>query len=162
MNETEPGRTGHRKRRTSRRNPRPLSPLRAQASDATPDPARKPFPIVGIGASAGGLEAITQLLRHLPTNTGMAFVFVQHLDPTHDSLLDELLARATAMPVVQVTEGRIVQPDHVYVIPPNVDMSISEGRLRLKPRTEVRGQHMPVDGFLRSLAWDQKSRAIGV
>ncbi len=163
MNETEPGRTGeHRKRRTSRRNPRPSSPLRAQAADATPEPAREPFPIVGIGASAGGLEAVTDLLRHLPTDTGMAFVFVQHLDPTHESLLGALLAKTTTMPVVQVSEGSIVQPDHVYVIPPNVDMTISAGILRLKPRSEVRGQHMPVDGFLRSLARDQKSRAIGI
>src|SRR6266571_4485477 len=138
MNETEPGRTGqHRKRRTSRRNPRPSSLLRAQAADATPDPAREPFPIVGIGASAGGLEAVTDLLRHLPTDTGMAFVFVQHLDPTHESLLGALLAKTTTMPVVQVSEGSIVQPDHVYVIPPNVDMTISAGILRLKPRSEV-------------------------
>src|SRR5262245_714903 len=160
----EPGRTTeNRKRKVSRRQARPVPTRKTQEMQPESDlPRGGTFPIVGIGASAGGLEAVTQLLKHLPTNTGMAFVFVQHLDPTHESLLGELLAKETTMPVIQVTEGRVVQPDHVYVIPPNVDMTILDGMLRLKPRTMIRGQHMPVDAFLRSLAWDQKGKAIGV
>ncbi len=123
---------------------------------------RAPFPIVGVGASAGGLEAFTQLLKGLPSRTGMAYVLVQHLDPTHESALTELLARATEMPVRQVTDAMPVDPNRVYVIPPNVDMVISQGILRLTPRTETRGHHMPIDRFLRSLAEDKGSNAIGV
>ena len=92
---------------------------------------RASFPIVGVGASAGGLEAFTQLLKALPSRTGMAYVLVQHLDPTHESALTELLARATEMPVRQVTDAMPVEPNRVYVIPPNVDMVISQGILRL-------------------------------
>ncbi len=121
------------------------------------------FPIVGIGASAGGLEAFTQLLEHLPLDTGMAFVLVQHLAPRHESMLTELLSRATSMPVNEVIDGTPVEPNHVYVIPPNTDMAILQSGLRLLPRPEGHGQqHMPIDHFLRSLAEDQKSRAIGV
>src|SRR5438552_18081613 len=120
------------------------------------------FPIVGVGASAGGLEAFTQLLRALGPGTGMAYVLVQHLDPSHESALTELLAKATEMPVRQVTDATPVEPNHVYVIPPNVDMIISQGILRLTARTETRGYHMPIDRFLRSLAEDQGSNAIGV
>ena len=123
---------------------------------------RAPFPIVGVGASAGGLEAFTQLLKALPSRTGMAYVLVQHLDPTHEGALTELLARATEMPVRQVTDAMPVEPNRVYVIPPNVDMVISQGILRLTPRTETRGHHMPIDRFLRSLAEDKGSNAIGV
>jgi two-component system CheB/CheR fusion protein len=92
----------------------------------------------------------------------MAFVFVQHLDPSHKSLLGELLAKAVAMPVIQVTDSTTAQPNRVYVIPPNMDMTITDGVLRLGPRIEKRGLHMPIDAFLRSLACDQKNRAIGV
>src|SRR5205809_1146424 len=120
------------------------------------------FPIVGVGASSGGLEAFTQLLKALGPGTGMAYVLVQHLDPSHESALTELLAKATEMPVRQVTDATPVEPNHVYVIPPNVDMIISQGILRLTARTETRGYHMPIDRFLRSLAEDQGSNAIGV
>ncbi len=123
----------------------------------------KSFHIVGIGASAGGLEAFTQLLEKLPANTGMAFVLVQHLAPKHESLLTELLSRATRMLVKEVTDGMPVESDRVYVIPPNTDMAIVQGVLRLMPRSEGHGQpHMPIDHFLRSLAEDQRSKAIGV
>ncbi len=125
-------------------------------------PGRALFPIVGVGASAGGLEAFTQLLKALGSGTEMAYVLVQHLDPSHESALTELLAKATEMPVRQVTDATPVEPNHVYVIPPNVDMTISQGILRLTPRTETRGHHMPIDSFLRSLAEDQRSNAIGV
>ena len=121
-----------------------------------------PFPVVGIGASAGGLEAYTELLHNLPEKTGMAFVLVQHLDPKHQSGLQEILARTTGVPVTEVTHGTKAQPDHVYVIPPNTDLSITGGILQLSGRTLVHGQHMPIDHFFRSLAKDAGQRAIGV
>jgi two-component system CheB/CheR fusion protein len=120
------------------------------------------FPVVGIGASAGGLEAFTQLLRALPDETGAGFVLIQHLDPTHHSILTELLSKATGMPVSEAKEDMEVEPNHVYVIPPNQNMAISDGTLKLTPRTETRGQSMPIDHFLRSLAEDQGSTSIGV
>ena len=122
----------------------------------------KSLTVVGIGASAGGLEAFTQLLRSLPANTGMAFVLVQHLDPKHDSMLTQLLSHRTEMPVSEAKDGMAVEPGHIYVIPPNRDMTISRGVLGLGLRTEVRGHHMPIDHFFHSLAEDQKSSAIGV
>ncbi len=85
------------------------------------------FPIVGVGASAGGLEAYKQLLKALPADTGMGFVLVQHLDPTHASMLSEILARATAMPVMEVRDEPEVKPNHVYVIPPNRTMVMTDG-----------------------------------
>jgi len=120
------------------------------------------FPIVGIGASAGGLEAFRRLLKALPVNTGMAFVLVQHLDPDHESMLTHLLSHSTAMPVTEVQEGMTVEPNHVYVIPPNTTMVIREGVLHLVARAEPGAKHMPVDHFLRSLAENESSRAIGV
>jgi len=120
------------------------------------------FPIVAVGASAGGLEAFSKLLERLPVDTGMAFVLVQHLDPTHHSLLTELLSRITKLPVSQVSNGTVVQPDHVYIIPPNSDMELEGLTLRLEARSMTRGQHMPVDVFMRSLAEQQKHCAIGV
>src|SRR6184192_3745040 len=120
------------------------------------------FPIVGIGASAGGLEAFTQLLRELPPDINMALVLIQHLDPTYKSMLTELLSRTTSLTVLEVTDGVRVKPRHVYVIPPNTAMTISERVLHLTARIEVEGKHMPIDHFLQSLAKDQKSRAIGV
>ena len=120
------------------------------------------FPIVGIGASAGGLEAFTQLLRELPSDVNVALVLIQHLDPTYKSMLTELLSRTTNLTVLEVTDGVRVKPRHVYVIPPNTAMTISERVLHLTARVEVEGKHMPIDHFLLSLAKDQKSRAIGV
>ncbi len=120
------------------------------------------FPIVGIGASAGGLEAFTEMLQGLPSNTGMAFVFIQHLDPKHVSLLTELLQRQTSMGVREATNGLKVEPDHVYVIPRNTHMSLVQGILTLTPRLSAPYPHMPIDPFLRSLAEERRSRAIGV
>lgn len=120
------------------------------------------FPVVGIGASAGGLEAFTQVLEFLPADTGMAFVLVQHLAPTHESMLTELLSRATKMPVAEVRDGVKAEPDHIYVIPPNTNMAILHGVLHLMPRPATPGHHMPIDYFFRSLADDQKSKSIGV
>jgi two-component system CheB/CheR fusion protein len=118
------------------------------------------FPIVGVGASAGGLEAFTQLLKALPADTGMAFVLVQHLAPTHASALAEILSRATKMPVTEILDDLTVEPNHVYVIPPDRSMIILRGALQLLPR-EV-GVHRPVDQFFRALAEDRRHRAIGV
>jgi PAS domain S-box-containing protein len=99
---------------------------------------KAPFPIVGIGASAGGLEAFTELLEHLPEYTGMAFVLVQHLDPTHGSVLQEILARTTAIPVTEVTDGVTVKPDHIYVIPANSNMIIKNGVLaEIRPNLDL-------------------------
>ncbi len=109
------------------------------------------FSVVGVGASAGGLEAFTQLLTHLDDDTGMAFVLIQHLDPTHESKLTDLLVKATSMPVVEVTEGMTVCPNHVYVIPKNTNMAIDGDLLRLTPRDQKR-LHLPIDHFFRSLA----------
>jgi two-component system CheB/CheR fusion protein len=121
-----------------------------------------PRAIVGVGASAGGLEAFTQLLSSLPIDTGLTFVLVQHLDPRHDSILPELLSSCTRMPVVQVTEGASVKPNHVYVIPPNTTIAISGGVLHLSPRRVSNERHMPIDVFFSSLAEDQKGNGIGV
>jgi len=120
------------------------------------------FPIVGIGASAGGLEAFEQFFRNAPVNSGMAFVLVPHLDPSHASLLTEILQRTTTMPVVEALNQVEVQPDCVYIIPPNRDMDISNGKLQLSVPSAPRGQRMPIDAFLRSLAEDQSDYAIGI
>ena len=128
-------------------------------SDYSP-PRGNPFPIVGIGASAGGLEAFAQLLSAIPGNTGIAFVLVQHLDPQHESLLTELLTPAAQIPIETVHDGAAVQPDHIYVIPPNTTMELQDGHLRLVAREP--GLHLPIDIFFRSLAKVQGSRAIGV
>src|SRR5262249_42505828 len=98
----------------------------------------------------------------LPDNTGMAFVLVQHLDPKHESKLGDILAKATPMPVQEAVHGMTVRPNHVYVIPPNTTMTIAEGTLQLAPRGEIRGVHLPIDHFLRSLAADRQTGAIGV
>jgi len=120
------------------------------------------FPIVGVAASAGGLEAFTQLLSHLPTDTGMAFVLIQHLSPDHESLLTEILTRATSLPVREVQNGMTVMPNQVYVIPPNTKMILSEGILQLSPREKVFGKYMPGDAFFTSLAVDRGHKAIAV
>lgn len=126
------------------------------------EPTRKDFYIVGIGASAGGLEAFQHFFNHIPARSGMAYVLVQHLAATHESILTELLTKVTAMPVREVTDGMIVEPDRVYVIPPNTELAILHGVLHLLPRPDARGQHTPVDTFLQSLAADQGDRAIAI
>lgn len=130
--------------------------------EETQPPTRRDFPIVGAGASAGGLEAFTGLLRHLPVDTGMAFVLIQHLAPQHASMLSALLSRTTPMPVMEVQHGMPVNPNHIYIIPPNTLMRIEEGVLKLEPRPEERGAPRPIDCFLHSLAADRKAGAIGV
>jgi len=120
------------------------------------------FPLVGIGASAGGLEALEQFLGSVPADSGMAFVIIQHLDPTRDGMMSELLQRVTPMKVVQVKDRTKVKRDCVYVIPPNKDMSILHGVLHLLVPTAPRGLRLPIDFFLRSLALDRKEHGIGV
>lgn len=120
------------------------------------------FPIVGIGASAGGLEALEEFFRHTPANSGMAFVLVQHLDPNHASLLTEILQRTTAMKVIEAQDQQSVAANCVYVIPPNRDMAIFHGKLQLSIPNEPRGHRMAIDAFLRSLAEDQQENAIGI
>ena len=118
--------------------------------------------IGAIGASAGGLEAGIDLVRNLDPDSGMAYVFIQHLDPTHHSIIKDLLAKETSMPVTEVTDGTKVASNHVYVIPPNKLMTIEDHSLRLSPRDASRGAHMPIDHFMRALAEGLGNRAIGV
>jgi two-component system, chemotaxis family, CheB/CheR fusion protein len=122
----------------------------------------KPFPIVGIGASAGGFEALNQFLAALPRDTGMAFVIVQHLDPSHKSQLTELLRRGAPLSVQEIRNNTDVEPNRIYVMPPNTSLRICEGKLRLSKRQRAEIPQMPVDRFFRSLAQDQLDLAIGV
>jgi two-component system CheB/CheR fusion protein len=130
------------------------------SSSAKTEPAA--FPIAGIGASAGGLEALEQFLRQVPERCGIAFIIIQHLDPTHKGIMPELLQRATGMEVRQVEDRMKVEPDHVYVIPPNKDMSILHGVLHLFEPVAPRGLRLPIDFFFRSLADDQQQQSIGI
>jgi two-component system CheB/CheR fusion protein len=136
----------------------------ALAEEHAPDKATGShrFPIVGVGASAGGLEAFTDVLEAIPRHPGLAFVFVVHMEPHHESHLAEILSRVTPLPVRQVSEGMAVEINHVYLIPPNTNMALQDGRLTLTPRSPVPGQYMPIDHLFRSLAAIKKNRAIGV
>lgn len=120
------------------------------------------FPIVGVGASAGGLDAFTELLEALPIDTGMAFVLVQHLDPDHESALTQILARTTSLPVHEITDDETVKANHVYIIPRDTNLTIVGGVLRLHPRPRTRVAQRPIDSFFESLAQDQRERAVGV
>lgn len=120
------------------------------------------FYFVGIGASAGGLEALEQFFSKIPSSTGIAFIIIQHLDPTHKGVMPELLQRVTQLKVIQVTDGIKVQPNHIYVIPPNSDMSILHGRLHLLEPSAPRGFRLPIDYFFRSLAEDQRENSVGI
>jgi len=122
--------------------------------------AKPAFRIVGMGGSAGGLEAFTQFFSHLPPDTGLAFVLVPHLEPTHPGMLPELLARHTKMKVVEAEDGIQIQPNCVYVIPPNADLAILHGRLQVLEPAAPRGLRMPIDFFFRHLAADQKEQAV--
>ncbi len=142
--------TPHRRRLLQQRAPRPTN-RKAES-----------FRVVGVGASAGGLDAFTQLLRPLPMDTGMAFVLIQHLDPGHKSMLSDILSRETRMPVREAKDQMALEPNHVYVIPPNAQMTLRNNRLRLIPREESRDSHKLIDVFLRSLAADKGSQAVAV
>ena len=121
-----------------------------------------PSRVVGIGASAGGLEAVSELLRHLPNNTGMAFVFVQHLEPRQTSRLTEILSRITDMPVEVAADQLRMKRNHIYVMPPGLDITLSDGLLILEQRRETAGRHLPIDYFFHSLAKEQGSKAVAV
>jgi len=143
----------------------PRAATHPEAETAPPElPDAPAFPVVGIGASAGGLGAFEAFLRGIPeaAPTGMAFVLVQHLAPDHKSLLTELVKRFTGMQVFEVEDGMAVRRDCVYVIPPNRDLALLNGRLQLLEQTTPRGHHLPIDFFFRSLAQDQGERAIGI
>ncbi len=121
-----------------------------------------PVPLVAIGASAGGLEAVSQLFKHLSPTTGLAYVYIQHLNPSYDSQLAAILSRATTMPVIEAEHLMPIAANHVYIIPPNKDMEIMDGVLTLMPRRTRSAMHLPIDQFFTSLAERQKAGAIGV
>src|SRR6266508_2389145 len=133
------------------------------ASDPThSDLLRAPNRVVGIGASAGGLEALERFFDHVPKDTGMAFVIIQHLSPDFKSLMDELLARHTQLPIDLVEDGMRVEPDHLYLIPSRKEMIISGGRLLLSERDRQQELTLPIDVFFRSLAQDCGPRAVAI
>ena len=143
----------------------PPALTRPKADVAAPNgAAAAPFPVVGIGASAGGLGAIETFFTHMSADAGadMAFVLVQHLAPDHRSLLTELVQRFTRMTVAEITDGTRVEPNHVYIIPPNKDLELFHGTLHLKDPVKADGLHLSIDAFFRSLAQDQRERAIGI
>src|SRR5215472_15826043 len=129
-----------------------------EASASKPPDAS--FPIAGIGASAGGLEALEELFDNMPADTGMAFVVVTHQHPGHTSMVPELLRRKTAMDVIEATEGAKVQPNHVYVGPPGGQIAIVDGKLHRMETEKKEAPRLPIDYFFRSLASDQRERAI--
>ncbi|HQR05263.1 MAG TPA: chemotaxis protein CheB [Gemmatales bacterium] len=128
-----------------------------QASKLAP-----PTHIVGIGASAGGLEALERLFENMPTQTGMAFVVVQHLSPDFKSVMDELLARKTKIPIFRVEDSMTVHADAIYLIPPRKDMIISNGKLLLTDKDPTQVISLPIDHFFRSLAHEAMDRSIGI
>lgn len=140
----------------TRRDTKATFPTRA------PVPDKEPFPIVALGASAGGLEAFEQFFKKLPSQTNAAFVVISHLDPKHASIMTQLVSRFTEMPVREASDGVEVEPGHIYVIPPNRDLSIFHGRLQLTEQDKSAGARMPIDFFLRSLAEDSGDRAAAV
>ena len=148
---------GSRKQR-----PGPVHQATAKTSAKVMGQSLHPFSIVGLGASAGGLEALEQFLRHVPGESGLAYVVVQHLDPTHKGIMVELLQRSTKMPVLQIKDRMQVKPNCVYVIPPNKDLSILHGILHLLEPAAPRGLRLPIDFFFRSLADDRHEGTIGV
>ena len=125
-------------------------------------PTGASFPVVGIGASAGGLLALEQFLSHVPLTSGMAYVIVQHLDPHREGMLVELLQRHAAIPVIEAQDQMPVEPNHAYVIPPGRDLAIAQGVLNLQEPPEPRGLRQPIDHFLKSLADDRQQNGIGV
>lgn len=133
---------------------------RNSAQAVLPNP-RLIFPVVGIGASAGGLEAFSQLLANLDVKTGMAFVLIQHLDPSHESLLSEILAKTTTMPVTEAKDDMVIEANSIYVLPPNTCMTVSADQLKISPRSKD-GRHFPIDDFFHSLAQEYRENSVGV
>ncbi len=149
--------------RTSRQSD-PLSRRKGSLAAKTSGSAKhkRPMYLVGMGGSAGALEAFEQFFTNMPADSGLAFILVPHLDPTHKGMMPELLGRCTSMKVVQVEDGMPVRPNHIHIIPPNKDMTILRGILHLQEPTAPRGVRAPIDLFLRHLAEDQEERSIAV
>jgi two-component system CheB/CheR fusion protein len=120
------------------------------------------FPVVGVGASAGGLEAFKKLIRAIPEDSGMAYILVQHLEPTHHSILTELLQKVTGIPIQEISNNNKVEPNHIYIIPSNKLLTANDGVLQLSPRLPKSEKNMPIDVFFRSLAEVHQSHAIGI
>src|ERR1700733_7129081 len=120
------------------------------------------FPVVGVGASAGGLEAFKRLIKAIPEDSGMAYILVQHLEPTHESILADLLQKVTHIPIHEITNNVRVEPNHIYIIPSNKLLTATEGVLQLSPRPPRNEKNMPIDVFFTSLAEVHQSHAIGV
>ena len=156
IKKTKPSRATTKKP-LSKKTTSPRSPLRGKVISSNLN-----FPIIGVGASAGGLEAVIQFLKRLPPDSGIAVVVIQHLDPKHESFTSEILGRATAMIVLEAQDGMRLQPDRVYVIPPNHFLSLSNGKLKLSPRKKILGLHLPINFFFSSLAEEVYEHAIGV
>ncbi|HEV8361852.1 MAG TPA: chemotaxis protein CheB [Candidatus Thermoplasmatota archaeon] len=142
--------------------PAPAAAQQATSTNTAGGKAAPPCPIVGIGASAGWFEAFSELLRALPQDTGMAYVFVTHLDPKHESQMAQVLERMTPMSVVEVKDGMAIEPDHVYVIPAHALLVVEGERLRLQPREDAPPQAHAIDGFFRSLANARGDQSVGV
>jgi two-component system, chemotaxis family, CheB/CheR fusion protein len=151
-----------RKARKAAGKRRPAPGARSVRGATDENGAAKEFPVVALGASAGGLEAFTAFLKALPPDTGMAFVLIQHLDPTHQSILASLLQRSTKMPIREALDKAHVEPNSIYIIPPNALMTISAGVLSLRARGPRSAKEYPIDQFFESLAEDRRNRAIGV
>ncbi|EAT58468.1 chemotaxis protein CheB [Chlorobium ferrooxidans] len=126
------------------------------------EPSSTPFPVIGLGSSAGGLEALELFMKNVPDSSGMAFVIVQHLDPTHKGIMAELLQRVTPIPVQQITDRLKIEPDHIYLIPPNKNLTILHGVLHLLDMVKPRGLRLPIDFFFRSMADDLHQHSLGV
>ena len=134
----------------------------SQNKDKTKERSENLFPVVGVGASAGGLEAFKRLIRGIPEKSGVAYILVQHLEPTHESLLVDILQKITPIPIQEITNNVRVEPDHVYVIPSNKLLTANDGRLELSPRGPKNEKNMPIDVFFTSLSEVHQSHAIGV
>lgn len=132
------------------------------STGSTATPERSLAPLVALGASAGGLEALQELFRELPVDTGIAFVVIQHLDPVRPSMLASVLANETTMPVIEIADGMRAEGNRVHVIPPGSDIGVRDGVFRLLPRETTRKLHLPIDTFFAALAEDEPGRAIGV
>jgi two-component system, chemotaxis family, CheB/CheR fusion protein len=165
---TQPPAARVRKRQHGLKSAATEAPLRsgiAGQDHRPPKPIAHPaavFPIVAIGASAGGVDASKRFFEHMPPDSGMAFVLIPHLDPTHKSLMVELLAKETRMPVLEAAHGMLIRPNHVYVIPPNKYLAIKRRRLVLSELPESHAGQTGIDFALRSLAEDQRENAIGI
>ncbi|MCK9296890.1 MAG: PAS domain-containing protein [Desulfobulbaceae bacterium] len=155
-----PGETAGTKKAVPPPNKTSADALPASGEDAVRP--RTTLPVVGIGASAGGLEAFETFFAAMPVDAGLAFILIPHLDPTHISIMPELIQKRTAMRVLQITDGMRVEPDTVYVVPPNQNLSILHGTLQLLELSRPRGVNLPIDSFLRSLAQDQGPNAVGI